>query len=117
MKTQIKLGSKLYIAGPMTGLAENNFPAFHDAAKRLRTAGFKVVNPAELGGEEGREWEYYLRRDIPHLVLCEAVAVLDGWWNSAGAKLETQLAAGLNMPIKPVEMILAAVAQSAEETN
>ena len=40
---------KMYLSGPMTGMAENNFPAFHDAAAKLRAGGHEVVNPAELG--------------------------------------------------------------------
>jgi hypothetical protein len=39
---------KVYISGPMGGKPKLNFPAFNDAAKRLRTSGFYVVNPAEL---------------------------------------------------------------------
>jgi len=104
---KLKLETKFYLAGPMAGIAEHNYPAFHDAAKRLRAIGFEVVNPAELEGEQGLEWAWYLKRDIPHLLKCDAVAVLDNWWNSRGARLETQIAAELGMPIIPVETILA----------
>lgn len=38
---------RVYIAGPMTGLPEYNFPAFHAAAKAWRDAGWEVLNPAE----------------------------------------------------------------------
>ena len=37
---------RIYISGPMTGMPEHNFPAFHAAADRLRKAGWSVVNPA-----------------------------------------------------------------------
>lgn len=30
---------KIYIAGPMTGLPDLNFPAFHNEARRLRMQG------------------------------------------------------------------------------
>ena len=112
MNTQLTPGIKLYLAGPMAGIEEHNFPAFHRAAKQLRAAGFEVLNPAELEGEKDREWAYYLKRDIPYLLKCDAVAVLDFWRDSRGARLETSIAAELGMPIIPVEMILATVSES-----
>jgi nucleoside 2-deoxyribosyltransferase len=91
---------RIYLAGPMTGIARKNYPAFHAAAARLRAAGFEVVNPAELH-EEGidRPWAWFLRKDIPHLLTCDAVFVLDGWAGSDGAKLEVYIAIALGMPI------------------
>ena len=40
----------IYIAGPMTGLPDLNFPTFHTEAARLRSLGHEVINPAEIGG-------------------------------------------------------------------
>lgn len=37
----------LYIAGPMSGLPDHNYPAFHDAASVLTKAGYSILNPAE----------------------------------------------------------------------
>lgn len=44
---------RIYISGPMTGLPDFNFPAFHDAAARLRERGHEVANPAEINSEAG----------------------------------------------------------------
>lgn len=63
---------RIYIAGPMTGLPDFNFPAFNDMAAILRGLGYHVENPAEHGVVEGAEWADYLRYDIGRLATCEA---------------------------------------------
>ena len=91
---------RIYIAGPMTGLPEHNFPAFHAAAERLRKAGWEVVNPAEnFGGRTNLPRERYLREDVAQLVRCDAVALLPGWEESRGAKLEYLLARELGLKV------------------
>ncbi|MBB3256888.1 DUF4406 domain-containing protein [Paraburkholderia sp. WP4_3_2] len=69
---------KLYIAGPMTGYAELNFPAFHAEAARLRELGFEIVNPAEINADKSAEWLACMREDIKQLVDCDGVALLTG---------------------------------------
>jgi len=97
---------RIYIAGPMTGLPELNFPAFHAAAARLREAGWEAVNPAEnFGGRTDMPRETYLRADVILLAQCEAVAMLPGWQESRGAKLEYLLARELGMPIYDAETL------------
>lgn len=98
---------RVYISGPMTGLPEHNFPAFHNAAKRLRALGVEVVNPAEINPEPGMPWAWYMRRDIKALMDCDAVATLPGWENSKGATLEVQIATALGMPVHPVIYVAA----------
>ena len=41
---------RIYLAGPMTGLPDHNFPAFRAAAEGLQQAGWEVVNPADNFG-------------------------------------------------------------------
>jgi hypothetical protein len=89
--------TRVYLAGPMTGLPELNFPAFHDAAARLRAHGYEVVSPAEVNPEPDLEWAVCLRRDIPHLCTCDVIALLPGWEKSRGAKLELHIADALGM--------------------
>ena len=93
------LQNSIYIAGPMTGIKDYNFPAFHAAAERLRSCGFTVVNPAEITPEFGHPWSYYMRRDIPELVKCQTIYLLPGWENSKGATLERHIAERLGMHI------------------
>ena len=97
---------RIYVAGPMTGLSEHNFPTFHAAAARLREAGWEAVNPAEsFGGRTDMPRETYLRADIILLAQCEAIAMLPGWQESRGAKLEYLLARELGMLIHDAETL------------
>lgn len=93
---------KIYISGPMTGLQELNFPAFHEAAAELRAAGCQVINPAEHDEQLGKQWHEYLRNDIRLLMDCTHVVLLPGWENSKGARLEVHIARELGMTISLV---------------
>lgn len=93
---------KIYIAGPMTGRPDFNYPAFHLAAEQLRAKGCTVENPAENDLPPGREWHEYLRNALTKMLTCDAVAVLHGWESSKGAALEVHVARALGMPVKPL---------------
>lgn len=91
---------KVYIAGPMTGLPEYNFPAFHRAAADWRAAGWTVINPAEnFGGEHGKSYAEYMRKDIADLLTVDGVAFLPGWERSRGATLEHRIASTLGLDL------------------
>ncbi|WJN74383.1 DUF4406 domain-containing protein [Burkholderia anthina] len=83
---------KIYIAGPMTGHPNLNFPTFHAEAARLRALGYEVINPAELNAGPVADWLQCMRVDIKHLVDCDAIAMLEGWQTSRGASLEYTIA-------------------------
>ncbi|MCA8331868.1 DUF4406 domain-containing protein [Burkholderia cepacia] len=83
---------RIYVAGPMTGHPQLNFPAFHAEAARLRALGYEVVNPAELNADLGADWLSCMRTDIKHLVDCDAIAMLEGWHHSRVARLEYTIA-------------------------
>lgn len=90
---------RIYLAGPMSGLPELNFPAFHRMAARLRAQGYEVVNPAEINANPDAEWLECMRADIKQLVDCDTVAVLPGWSASRGASLEVDLARRLGFNV------------------
>lgn len=107
--------TKLYIAGPMTGIPEYNFPAFMRAAEVLRQNSYEVVNPAELdmqnpemakvlakatapwGCPEGMTLKDFMKRDLPALLECDGIVLLPGWATSAGVKIERAVAGGVGM--------------------
>ena len=79
---------KLYIAGPMTGIEELNFPAFHAMAEKLRAAGYEVENPAEINPDPTADWADCMRADLVALDTCDGIVMLPGWENSPGAQIE-----------------------------
>lgn len=91
--------TRIYIAGPMTGVEGLNHAAFHAEAARLRDLGHEVVNPAEINPNPDAEWTECMRADIAQLVTCDAIALLPGWGNSRGARLEHYIANALDMTI------------------
>ena len=93
---------KIYIAGPMTGLPEYNFPAFAMATEQLRAAGYTPLNPAANGADHSHSWQYYIRLGLLMLLDADAVATLPGWLSSRGAMLEVYVARALDMPVKGI---------------
>lgn len=85
---------KLYLAGPMRGIEDYNYPLFFKVANDLRKQGYDVFNPAELDGDSSEEHslEYYMQRDLPHVIASDAIAVLPGWAMSDGATREVRVA-------------------------
>lgn len=119
----------LYLAGPMTGYPEFNFPAFDEAAAELRAVGYEVINPAEvdraLGFDPRSEDEYTdenyhaaMRRDIPLVMKADGVALLPGWRASRGANLEHDVARAIgNQAMTVRAWVYAATRQRAVEVR
>lgn len=100
---------KIYVAGPMRKRPLYNFPAFDQAAKELRAAGWTVFSPAEhdrdLGFDETRPeyaedgWndpgilgQFNMRTafawDMARIAESDAIYFLEGWETSSGARVE-----------------------------
>lgn len=111
---------KLYLAGPMRGYAEFNFPAFHAAAARLRAEGHEVFSPAErdiqrhggvdiskgnANGDESvaaKQHGFNLREALGDDLawICahaEGIALLPGFEASKGAQAELATARALGL--------------------
>lgn len=97
---------KIYLSGPMTGLPDLNFPAFHAAAAALRAKGLDVVNPAEINVDGEKTWHACMRADIKALCDCSTIALLPGWENSAGAHIELNLAHRFGMRIVQLDTLI-----------
>lgn len=88
---------RIYIAGPMTGHPDFNYPAFKAAAAMLRAEGYVVENPAENPNPACKSWAGYMRMAIAQLVTCDAIYLLKGWEQSKGARIECDLARDLEL--------------------
>lgn len=99
---------RIYIAGPMRGLPDFNYPAFNAAAARLRAEGWLVENPAEISNQFGMADEIaadevclakliMLEKCI--VTACDAIYLLQGWENSVGTRDELAIALKMKMPI------------------
>lgn len=92
--------AKIYISGPISGMANYNMEAFASAAAKLTEEGHEPIDPAALdAGDHGNTWEFFLKRDIALLVWCDAVHVIENWKNSRGATLECLIADMLKIPV------------------
>lgn len=88
-------GKTTYLAGPMTGHPDNNFPAFDAARDRLVAQGYEVISPADLDRKCG--WlncsREYAARDVAVILKeCHGIYLLTGWEHSRGAAAEFFLA-------------------------
>lgn len=94
---------RIYVAGPMSGLPDFNYPAFFNAAQQLAALGHDVVNPArQWDGDPHATWSDYMRRGITDVCTCDAMALLPGHQSSEGARLERHVAERLGLTVHPV---------------
>ena len=92
----------VYVAGPMTGLPDHNYPAFHAAEALLTDAGYRVLNPARNGTIPGDACAACMRLGLRQVLEADAVALLPGWEASRGARLEREVALALGLPVAPL---------------
>jgi len=97
---------RLYIAGPMTGIEDYNFPIFDWAKEIVNGQGHDAVSPADINRQLGMVKEIdghivtretCLRLDIKELAACDGVAFLPGWETSEGAQAERLVAERLGL--------------------
>ncbi|WP_313411767.1 DUF4406 domain-containing protein [Atlantibacter hermannii] len=88
---------KIYIAGPMSGIEKFNRPAFQYEALRLSSEGYVVLNPATL--PDGLTQSEYMDICLAMLRCADAIYMLRGWEQSAGARAENALAEKLELEI------------------
>lgn len=106
---------KVYLAGPMRGLPEYNFPTFTKTAQALREKGYEVWSPHEDELDQGfnprldspKTIKEYMARDLPAVLQSDVVALLPGWTNSEGTYIELFVARTCGIDVRLVEDLLA----------
>lgn len=94
----------LYVSGPMTGKPGYNFDAFDKAEHELSAAGYVVLNPAgNFGGNLELPRAVYMRLDIQQVLMSDGIALLDGYRESKGARLEIDIAHTIGLRVQSVE--------------
>ena len=101
----------VYVAGPMTGHVDYNFPAFDEAEQLLKSLyGCSVVNPAQvdravgvhsiMDGRSQREMtEFFMDLNTATIKKCTALVLLEGWETSPGARHELAMADRLGIKV------------------
>lgn len=102
-----------YIAGPMSGYPEFNFPAFYEAEEALKEAGWIVHNPANKEDEaqfdsstyaegdtaqaikKGFDFKKVYAWDVEKVIASDAILMLPGWEGSPGARGEHAVACAI----------------------
>ena len=98
----------LYIVGPVTGLENNNRPAFEYAKIALESVGYDACIPHD-GIPSDASHEDAMRTSLGNIVeslesgpYIEGLATLCGWMDSKGACLEAAVAQSIGIPVKSV---------------
>lgn len=119
----------LYLAGPMTGIPQFNFPSFAAMADALRSVGFDVISPHEEDhpdvqeaawaspdgdisklpqGKAGSDPGLTATKNVMDIARAQGVALLPGWHQSSGTIHEVATATRFRIPVAPAALWLAA---------
>lgn len=119
---------RIYLAGPMRGIPEFNFPTFHAVAWALRQNGHEVFSPAEKdierhagvdiskGNQHGSieqaqaEHKFSLRQalsqDLDYICnRADMICMLPGWETSNGSRAEHATAVALKSGNEGMEIL------------
>lgn len=91
---------KVYISGKITG-DKHYKRKFAKAERKLKRAGYDVINPARIGAclPKNTSWSEYMTISAVELRLAETIYMLSDWTDSMGARIEHELAEKYNMNI------------------
>lgn len=90
---------KVYISGQITGLdIKTAKMLFLTAENYLKSIGHTTINPFDLNGDSD-DWQKCMLVDIAELFTCDAIAMLNNWGFSKGARIEHHIATVLGKDI------------------
>jgi len=108
--------STVYLAGPMRGYEDYNFPAFDKYQKYLEYLGYRVISPANLDRDAGLDPKTFsptpesirevIRRDCLAIIdECDEMFLMPNWQHSKGVAVEKALAEFLGLPVHELPLI------------
>jgi hypothetical protein len=106
----------------MTGYVDFNYPEFNSVAGMLQGCGYATLNPADIdnlhpvqaryfcstkkcGACAGckefalRDWKWYMRHALVMMLEADGIALLRGWSQSRGAKVEAFVGRAVGMEV------------------
>lgn len=114
---------KVYIAGPMSGYPEFNFPAFFEAERKINGLGWTAFNPASKEQEKELDQEAFADGDakkavasgfdfrecylwdVSKVIEADGIYMLNGWQYSPGACGEHAVAVAMKRHYPAYEII------------
>lgn len=122
---------RIYIAGPISGIENNNEHAFAVAEQRLFEAGHRPINPLSLASDslkeaslrlglkvrETPEYREILDKCLAAIRSSDGVVLLTGWQGSKGAYLEKTYADTIGVPTYGIDELCANPAPVVEWTG
>ena len=95
---------KIYLSGPISGYdIDERKAVFSNAAEKLTSKGYEVFNPIE--SIVPKSYSEYIRYDLKQLLDCDAIYLLNGWRDSEGCRIESQVAKAIGIKIFKEEYI------------
>ena len=95
----MKVGTKIYISGKISGIENEAAKLFAKAEKELQEKGFETVNPMTLNHQHDKSWQSYMKEDIKALCECDEIFMLSNWTDSMGAIIEHTIAMYLGINV------------------
>lgn len=93
--------TKIYISGKISGLDQYEVGRKFELAKiELQKQDYEVISPMDLPHNHGKSWQEFMKEDIAALMTCDCIYALKDWRDSAGAKIEIELAYKLGLDVK-----------------
>lgn len=113
--------ARLYISGPVTGKPDDNREAFRRAQRTLMAKGYGVDIPHDIVPDYVEDWRGAMLHCLHHLTMTrvrcdkghkgertgipyvQGIAMLPGWEQSEGARLEKAVAEACGIECKTVD--------------
>lgn len=100
----MKKRQKIYICGPITGRPKADvMKDFYEAEGKLKILGYDPVNPLKIVNNFKIDWTHAMEKCIAALFQCQGIALLPGFTESKGCRIEIAIARELKLKVKYIK--------------